>query len=100
MSDENEEMIPRIVIRDSVDRAMILQALALYSLQCITSVQAGYGDFIAKNERAATLMATILEDGVRIAEEKQLDEVTEEFRETLNNFTDEELVRRILDNDN
>jgi len=83
MSEKQDDLIPRIEIRDRSDSMLIIQALGVYSLHSIQSVQLGNGDGIMRLEQAATLMKEIYERSMQKLNEEHENEQVEELRETL-----------------
>lgn len=100
VSEESEEMVPRVVIRDSVDRAIILRALNLYVIQCLRNVQTGYGDYISRATTAMTLMSSIYEDGIAEQTRRYEDDAAQEFSAELEGLSPQEFVQRIINNHN
>jgi len=101
MSEKQDDMIPRIEIRDRSDSALIIQALGLYSLQSIQSVQMGSGGAINHLDQAASLMKEIYERSLQKLTEERENEQVEELRETLESgdFI-AEFIKRFNDDDN
>lgn len=94
-----DEMVPRIVIRDERDTAIILQSLALYAERMVQGVQLGNGMNIIGLAHTADLMNHVYGEAHRKLAEEYEEKTAEEFRDALDDVTVQDFIQRSQNND-